>query len=78
MRALKKFFFTGLVLVVPVSLTLYLLAALFFFIDNILGKFLNVYFQDKWGFYIPGIGFVLFFLVLILVGMLASKFIGRK
>ncbi|MFA6385012.1 MAG: DUF502 domain-containing protein, partial [Candidatus Omnitrophota bacterium] len=54
------------------------LAALFFFIDNILGKFLNVYFQDKWGFYIPGIGFVLFFLVLILVGMLASKFIGRK
>ena len=78
MQTLKKYFFTGLVLVVPISLTLYLLVWVFRFIDNILGKFLNVYFQNTWGFYIPGIGFVLFFLVLILVGMLASRFIGHK
>jgi uncharacterized membrane protein len=77
-QALKKYFFTGLVLVVPVSLTLYLLVWIFRFIDNILGRFLNVYLQNTWGFYVPGIGFVLFFIVLILVGMLASRFIGHK
>lgn len=78
MQTLKKYFFTGLVLVVPVSLTLYLLVAVFRFIDNILGKFLNVYFQNTWGFYIPGIGFVLFFLILVLVGMVASRFVGHR
>jgi uncharacterized membrane protein len=78
MRNLKKYLITGLVLVVPVSLTLYLLVVVFRFIDNILGKFLNTYFHNVWGFYVPGIGFVLFFLILILVGMLASRFFGHK
>ena len=63
MKSLKKYFFTGLVLVVPISLTLYLLVVVFKFIDNILGVFLNNYFHNLWGFYIPGIGFVLFFLL---------------
>ncbi|MFA5100199.1 MAG: DUF502 domain-containing protein [Candidatus Omnitrophota bacterium] len=78
MQTLKKYFFTGLVLVVPVSLTLYLLVAVFRFIDNILGVFLNVYIRRTWGFSVPGLGFVLFFIVLILVGMLASRFFGHS
>jgi uncharacterized membrane protein len=78
MQSLKKYFITGLVLVVPISLTLYLLVVIFNFIDNILGRFLNVYLESAWGLHIPGIGFVLFFLILILVGLLASRFFGYR
>jgi uncharacterized membrane protein len=78
MQSLKKYFITGLVLVVPISLTLYLLVVIFNFIDNILGRFLNAYLEKTWGAHIPGIGFVLFFLVLITVGMFASRFFGHK
>ncbi|HNQ50614.1 MAG TPA: DUF502 domain-containing protein [Candidatus Omnitrophota bacterium] len=78
MQSLKKYFFTGLVLVVPVSLTIYLLVAVFRFIDSILGRFINEYLYSAWGFDIPGIGFVLFFLILVLVGFLASRFVGQK
>jgi uncharacterized membrane protein len=78
MRRLRKYLITGLVLVVPVTLTLYVLIWAFNFIDSILGRFLNVYLKATWGFYIPGVGFVLFFLVLILVGMIATRFLGRK
>jgi len=78
MQNLKKYFFTGLVLVVPVSLTIYLLVAVFRFIDSILGRFINEYLLNTWGFDIPGIGFVLFFLILVLVGFLASRFVGQK
>lgn len=78
MQSLKKYFFTGLVLVVPVSLTIYLLVIVFRFIDSILGSFINDYLQSTWGFFIPGIGFVLFFLILVLVGFLASRFVGQK
>ncbi len=78
MQSLKKYFFTGLVLVVPVSLTIYLLVIVFRFIDSILGSFINDYLQSTWGFFIPGIGFVLFFFILVLVGFLASRFVGQK
>ncbi len=78
MQSLKKYFFTGLVLVVPVSLTIYFLVIVFRSIDSILGSFINEYLQSSWGFYIPGIGFVLFFLILVLVGFFASRFVGQK
>lgn len=78
MQNLKKYFFTGLVLVVPVSLTIYLLVAVFRFIDSILGRFINEYLYSTWGFDIPGIGFVLFFLILVLVGFFASRIVGQK
>ncbi|MCU0651168.1 MAG: DUF502 domain-containing protein [Candidatus Omnitrophica bacterium] len=78
MQSLKKYFITGLVLVVPISLTVYLLVVIFDFIDNILGRFIDVYMQKNWGVSIPGVGFILFFLVLVLVGMLASRFFGYK
>ncbi len=77
MALLKKYLVTGLVLVVPVSLTLYLLGAIFHFIDNILGVFLNRYLQSNLGFSIPGIGFLLFFIIIVFIGMLATRFLGH-
>lgn len=78
MNRLKRYLITGLVVVSPVFLTVYILVVSFQFIDGILGKYLNEYLKDQLGFYIPGLGFVLFFLIIILIGLLATRFVGRR
>lgn len=57
---------------------MYVLVALFRFLDNILGRFINLYLEEAAGFYIPGLGFILFFLIIILTGFLAIHFFGRN
>lgn len=78
MSRLKRYFITGLALVVPVFLTIYVLAAVFRFTDNILGRFLNAYLRKTLGFYIPGLGVLIFLFAILLVGFLANRFIGRR
>jgi len=78
MNNLKKYLITGLVVVIPFSLTIYLLVVVFRFLDNILGIFLVDYLKKSWGFYVPGIGFILFLLLILLVGMLAAKFLKHR
>ena len=78
MSRLRKYFITGLAMAVPVFLTVYVLVSLFRFTDNILGRFLNVYFRDTLGFYIPGLGILIFLLLILLVGFLANRYIGKR
>jgi len=78
MKKLRKYFFTGLLLVIPAFLTVYFLILIFGFIDGIAGGFLKDYMRSKIGFSIPGAGILLFVLTLILVGFLANRFVGRK
>lgn len=75
---LRRYFFTGLALIMPVVVTLYVLLALFRFLDNILGRFINFYLRETLGFYIPGLGFILFFLIILVTGFLATHFFGRN
>lgn len=78
MKTLKLYFVTGLVVVVPVVVTIYVLVFLFQFIDDILGRYLNAHFKSILGFYVPGIGFLLFLLIIFLTGFIATRFIGKK
>jgi uncharacterized membrane protein len=66
MNWLIKNFLRGLVIVVPIALTIYLLYEGFIRIDRLL----NVP--------IPGVGFVVMVVLLILIGALASNFFVRK
>lgn len=75
MAKLKQYFITGLVLVVPVYITLAVLGQLFLFVDNILGKFVTGVLREHLGVYIPGVGLVLFVLLIFTVGFFASKFL---
>lgn len=77
MNKLKKYFITGLAVVVPVFLTAYVLVVLFRFTDNILGRFLNVYFKDALGVYIPGLGVLLFISLAVIIGFLANRYVGK-
>ena len=68
-RALRRYFVTGLATLFPGAVTLYLLVAIFRFSDGLLGRYL--------GSKIPGLGLVLTLLIILVVGVLSSHFIGR-
>lgn len=78
MKHFKKYLITGLLVIAPVFLTVYFLVIIFRFVDDILGQFINIHIQKWLGFYIPGVGILLFLLIITFAGFLASLFIGRK
>ena len=77
MRKLNRLFLTGLLVILPLFLSVYILFKTFKFVDGILGNIVNVYFQKAWGFYVPGIGLILFLGIVLTVGFLSS-YIGVK
>jgi uncharacterized membrane protein len=67
-------FVMGLILVVPLGLTVWILWWIFSGIDNILGQ----YIEKLWGHYYTGIGFGVMVILIYLIGLLAGNFIGRR
>ena len=74
---LRHYFFTGLATLFPAMVTLYLLLFLFNFVDGILGKYINAYWQRAYGYEIPGLGLVITILLILLAGWLSSHFFGQ-
>jgi len=75
---LRTYFLSGLVVFLPVSLTIYLLILTFNWADGILGKFLQPYFSEQFGFYFRGLSIFVGFYVIVMIGFFASNFFGRK
>lgn len=76
-KKVRKYFIAGLLTVLPLFISIYILVFLFRFVDGILGNIINVYFKKTWGFYVPGLGLILFLLTVLFTGFLSSFFIGR-
>lgn len=70
---------TGLVILVPVTLTVYILKQIFDFMDGIfapvIDKAIGVYLP---GAHIPGLGLLLTLLVVLLLGWLSTNVVGRR
>ncbi len=66
MKKLTRYFFEGLLFLVPLVATIYVLYLVFIKIDNI------------FHFKIPGLGFVATILTVTLIGFIASNFLTRK
>ena len=75
---IKRNLIAGILVTLPLLLTVYILIILFQFIDGILGKFINSYLMRFLGFYIPGLGLILFLIIIFLVGFLTTHFVGRR
>ena len=73
-RRLRRYFLTGLVVTAPVGITVYVLVVLFNALDAILGTPL----QQWMGTRVPGLGFVLLALFILLVGWLVHRAVGRQ
>ncbi|HEX6427380.1 MAG TPA: DUF502 domain-containing protein [Niastella sp.] len=84
-KKIIQYFLQGLIILAPIAITIYAVTALFNFIDNILPSLIG-YFSptllgtDAYGNpkKIPGLGFILVTLIVILVGYISSSFIVSK
>lgn len=79
-RHFKGRFITGLFVVVPVGITIFILKFLFNFADGILGSYLDsllAAFLDNHS-HIPGLGMLTGFIVIYLSGVLATNVIGTR
>lgn len=69
----RRYYLAGLLVLAPTALTLWVVWSLFTFFDNILGRWLRAS-----GISVIGLGFVLLNLLLLLLGWLATKLLGRR
>ena len=74
MKSLKKYFITGLIVIVPIFVTLYVLFRIFEFVDNMVAGLLQRYIPE----YIPGIGFLVVILFILTVGALAARILRYR
>ncbi len=77
-KGLKKYFFSGLIICLPLALT----GFLFYFgiskIDGILATVFQPYLLDKFGFYFRGLGIIISFYIISVVGFFATNLVGRR
>ena len=70
----KRKFLAGLVITVPVTLTIVVVASLFKFIDGILGQFFDLFL----GRHIAGLGFITAVGIIFLVGIISTNVFGKR
>lgn len=75
---IKKYFVAGLLTILPLALSVYIMVVLFKLVDGILGKYINAYLKDLLGFYIPGLGIILFIAIIFLSGILSIHLFGAR
>ncbi len=73
--SLKRYFITGLLVVVPIWGTVLVLKALFVTLDGLLGDIPEKYVTQR---YVPGFGILLLVAVILLAGLLATNIMGRR
>jgi len=75
----KRMLVTGLVILVPVTLTVYILKQIFDLMDGIfspvIDRAIGIYFP---GAHVPGLGFLLTLLLVLFLGWLSTNVVGRQ
>lgn len=78
-RTLKRYFITGLLIVVPLGLTFYVLALIVGLMDAMLTYLPKPLQPDTYlPFHIPGLGIIFTVLTILLVGLLATNLLGKR
>ncbi len=77
---IRAYFFTGILVTAPVSITFYMAYKIILWIDAVVGRLLppqlKTYYNDL-PFTIPGLGVVVLIVSMIVIGMFAAGFVGR-
>jgi uncharacterized membrane protein len=78
-KPIRKYFITGLLIWIPLAITVWVLTAIIGAMDQSLRLLPEVVHPDKLlGFHIPGVGTVLTLLVIFLTGLVTANIIGQK
>jgi uncharacterized membrane protein len=79
MASLRKWIFAGLLVIVPLAITIWVLDWIVGTLDQTLFILPAAWHPDRLlGFHVPGFGVVLTLAILLVVGAVTSNFIGRK
>jgi uncharacterized membrane protein len=73
-RVLRRYFLTGLLVLLPMVVTAFVLWRLFFALDDILGRFVETYIGRP----VPGVGLVALIAIILGIGAIASNILGRR
>ena len=73
-RVVRRYLLTGLLVLLPVAVTVFVLLRLFFALDDILGRFVETYIGRP----LPGVGLVALVALVMAIGAIASNIIGRR
>ncbi|ACA59663.1 DUF502 domain-containing protein [Candidatus Desulforudis audaxviator] len=74
LKNIRRYLLTGIMVLLPLAATLYLLWSIFIFIDRIVGSVILFVI----GRHLPGAGFLITLVVVFLAGLLATNLVGRK
>ena len=76
---LRKYFLTGLLVFIPISLSIYILKIVSATADCLVGLLPPRYNPATYlPFHIPGLGFIVTLIVIFLVGLVTANFVGKK
>jgi len=79
MTATKRYFLAGLLVLVPLGITLWVMKALLDLMDNTLLLLPQAWRPESWlGFHIPGLGVILTAVVVLLTGLAAANLLGQR
>ncbi|MDK2881100.1 MAG: hypothetical protein PWQ99_875 [Clostridia bacterium] len=73
-RFLRRYFLTGVLVLLPVIITVYILVFAFNLVDGILRNLI----QSIAGRYIPGLGLLIILVMILLAGVIGTNVVGRK
>jgi uncharacterized membrane protein len=74
LKSIRRYLLTGIFVLLPVTVTVWLLWSIFVFIDGIVGRII----MFMIGRHLPGLGFLITVVVVLLAGLLATNLVGRK
>jgi len=74
MKKIRTWFLSGLSVILPIGLTFFVLSRLFYFLDGILQEWV----ARQFGYEVPGLGLIMVVLIVLVVGMITSNFLGKK
>ena len=77
-NSLKKYFLSGLVIFLPLALTINLFILTISVADGLLGKYIEPYFSREFGFYFRGLSILIAVLLIFIIGVLATNFLWRR
>ncbi len=82
-RALRQYFFTGLLVLIPLVLSIYIIYTSFAMIDGLFRGFMSEHLADALNLEFlknpdPGVGFIGLVLTILLTGIVARNYFGRK
>ncbi|VAW37207.1 Uncharacterized membrane anchored protein Mext_4159 [hydrothermal vent metagenome] len=79
MKIIKRYFVTGLIIVLPLYISFYVFITIVNFMDSLMYLLPKVARPDTYlPFHVPGIGLLITVVGIFLVGMLTTNFLGRK